>query len=160
MITCMITDAVVISRGTENAVEYSQNNGTETATFQVGVKMYDTRYKDNYRYNNIWISAYGDAARKVKKLNIRRGSCVEMVCRMDFSVDVLDRQASEMEKSDANYGRSRYVKGLKMNLIDINYGAISSGKPEPEHNEGSRQPDETINLDENNILERKPKRYF
>ena len=81
-----------------------------------------------------------------------------------------------MSKDDSRYGAMRYVRGLKMDLIDIGYASLSGHdyaclesqevEAESRTEEKAAVKDEctvkvkTINLDECNILTRRSRRVF
>lgn len=178
MNTCVISGAVVLS-ASKNAspIEFGRTEGgLKTATFKIGEDVYDTSYPDRKRFNNYYVIARGQMAERIEHMNLKAGACVNVVCRMDLSKTVLERQESGKSKDDPSYGRIRYVKGLRLELLDISYASGQSSaeavntRPN-ETVETSEKPESVmegqammsvpeINLDECNILTRKPRRYF
>ena len=176
MNTCVISGAVVLSTSKNDPpVEFGRTEGgLKTATFKIGEDVYDTSYPDRKRFNNYYVIARGQMAERVEHMNLKAGACINVVCRMDLSKTVLERQDSGKTKDDPSYGRIRYVKGLRLELLDISYAsgqasaeAVSTrpneareDNPEPVKEERPVVSVPEINLDECNILTRKPRRYF
>ena len=179
MNTCVISGAVVLS-ASKNAppVEFGRTeSGLKTATFKIGEDVYDTSYQDRKRFNNYYVVAHGQMAERIEHMNLKAGACINVVCRMDLSKTVLERQESGKAKDDPSYGRIRYVKGLRLELIDISYASgQSSAEAVETQAQTGKEPESgfkeitseqmtspavpEINLDEVNILTRKPRRYF
>lgn len=181
MNTIMICGVKVMpSAKDQPAVSFGKTDKGTTATFRVAEEVYDPAYESKRRLNNYFIEARGDMAERVNKMKLKSGSRVNLTCRMDFSLSVLEgNRQCKMSKDDPEYGAMRYVRGLKMELLDIGYASYvvdsfhadrSNGNAESKGVESSKENAKveieptvkvkTINLDEFNILTRKSRRVF
>lgn len=176
MNTVVLSGVTIIATKDQPAVAFEKTNTGTRATFRCAEEIFDPAYQDKKRMNNYFIDARGYMAERVNKMKLQSGSKVNITCRMDFSLSVLDRQEVKMSKDDSRYGAMRYVRGLKMDLIDIGYASLSGHdyaclesqevEAESRTEEKAAVKDEctvkvkTINLDECNILTRRSRRVF
>lgn len=74
---------VVISRGYDgaDALRYSDNG--ESVRFRVGQKVYDTRAENNSRWVNLSVKAFGGICERIRKMQLREGSFINLVGRYD-----------------------------------------------------------------------------
>lgn len=154
----VINNALVLSQRTGE----SSRTGAQKVSLHISEKVYDPAYPQKLRYNNYWVSAYGELAERISHMGIKEKSSVNVTCKMDFMKDVRESETETKE----NDGRSRFVKGLIFELLDISYAVsgISQESEDPgKKEEGADAPaQETeekvvrevpiIDLDKNNIL--------
>ena len=84
MIKMLVTGAV-ISKGFNGAeaIRYSENTETPSARFRVGVRVYDKRAENNYRYVNIGVKVFNGLVTRVRDMKLDAGSYVNIIGRYD-----------------------------------------------------------------------------
>ena len=85
MLKMIVTDAGV-SKGYDGAPAlrfYDGENGGQSVRFRIGKKVFDSRAKDNHRWINIGVKAFGDACERIKKMKLKEGSYVNIIGRYD-----------------------------------------------------------------------------
>lgn len=82
MFKVIVTEAV-ISKGYDgaNALRYGENN--ESVRFRIGKKVYDSRQESNYRWINIGVKAFGNNCERIKKMQLKEGSYINLIGRYD-----------------------------------------------------------------------------
>lgn len=85
MLKVIATD-VVISRGFDNtpALKFSENG--ESVRFRIGKKVYDTRAENNARWVNLSVKAFGAVCERIKKMQLKESSFVNILGRLDEDV--------------------------------------------------------------------------
>ena len=84
----MIVTSAVISKGYGDApaLRFSENNQNQaqaSVRFRIGMRVYDKRAENNYRYVNIGVKAFGSIAERVKSMRLDAGSYVNLIGRYD-----------------------------------------------------------------------------
>ena len=74
---------VVISRGYDGAPAFKFSERGDSVRFRVGKKVYDTHAKDNYRWVNLSVKAFGPQCERIRKMQLRDGSFVNILGRLD-----------------------------------------------------------------------------
>jgi len=84
MIKMFVTGAV-ISKGFNGAeaLRFSENTETPSVRFRVGVRVYDKRVENNYRYVNIGVKAFNGLVTRVRDMKLDAGSYVNIIGRYD-----------------------------------------------------------------------------
>ena len=84
----------IISRGFDNksAVKFSEDGSV--VRFRIGERVYDKNAENNSRWVNINIKAFGNLAERVRKMQLKDGSCVNLTGRYDEDVWT-DRETGE-----------------------------------------------------------------
>ena len=82
MFKVIATDAVV-SRGYDNAPALKFSERGDSVRFRIGKKVYDTRAKDNHRWVNPSVKAFGPVCERIRKMQLRDGSFVNILGRLD-----------------------------------------------------------------------------
>lgn len=79
----VIATDVVVSKGYDNtpALKFSEHG--DSVRFRIGKKVYDTRAKDNHRWVNLSVKAFGSACERIRKMQLRDGSFVNILGRLD-----------------------------------------------------------------------------
>lgn len=79
---------VIISRGYNDApaLQFSQGEKGELVRFHVGKKVYDPRAKDNTRWINLSVKAFGPTCERIKKMQLKEGSYINILGRLDEDV--------------------------------------------------------------------------
>ena len=74
---------VVVSKGYENtaALKYSENG--DSVRFRIGNRVYDTRAENNTRWVNITVKAFGQVCDRIKKMQLKEGSYINISGRFD-----------------------------------------------------------------------------
>ena len=83
MLKVIATD-VVISKGYDGApaLRFSEKG----VRFRVGKKVYDTRAENNQRWINLSVKAFGQTSERIKKMQLKEGSFVNILGRLDEDV--------------------------------------------------------------------------
>lgn len=84
MLKVIATD-VIISKGYDNApaLKFSNGGEREMVRFRFGKKVYDRNAKDNTRWVNMTVKAFGDVCERVKKMQLKEGAVVNLIGRLD-----------------------------------------------------------------------------
>ena len=84
----------VISRGFDNksAVKFSEDGSV--VRFRIGERVYDKNAENNTRWVNINIKAFGNVAERIRKMQLKDGSCINLTGRYDEDVWT-DRESGE-----------------------------------------------------------------
>lgn len=73
MIKTFITGAV-ISQGYENAPALKFSEKGDAVRFRIGHKVYDPNAKDNHRWVNLPVKAFGTLCDRIRKMKLQAGS--------------------------------------------------------------------------------------
>ena len=84
----------IISRGFDNksAVKFSEDGSV--VRFRIGERVYDKNAENNTRWVNINIKAFGNVAERIRKMQLKDGSCINLTGRYDEDVWT-DRESGE-----------------------------------------------------------------
>ena len=126
MILNVFATNVVISKGFDNAPALRFNENGTFVRFRIGKKVYDNRAENNTRWINLSVKAFGDVCERIKKMQLKEGSFVNFVGRLDEETWT-DR--------DSNEQRSAIV----IILDDIEY-ASGGGKAKENGQQTAQQP--------------------
>lgn len=85
MLAVLITGAVV-SRGYEDAPAIRYSESSRVVFFRIGKKVYDSQAENNHRWVNLSIKGFGDMPERVKKMQLKEGSYVNIRGRLDEMV--------------------------------------------------------------------------
>jgi single-stranded DNA-binding protein len=82
MLKAIATDAVVSKGyGDAPALRFSQNG--DSVKFRFGKRVYDSKAPDNTRWINLMAKAFGPVCERIKKMQIKEGSYVNLSGRLD-----------------------------------------------------------------------------
>ena len=81
----MIVTGAVISKGFNGAeaMRFSENTETPSVRFKIGVRVYDKRAENNYRYINIGVKAFNGLVSRVRDMKLDAGSYINIIGRYD-----------------------------------------------------------------------------
>lgn len=82
MLKVFATD-VVISKGYEGAPALKFSEKGDSVRFRIGKKVYDTRAENNYRWVNLAVKAFGPVCERIKKMQLKESSYVNIIGRLD-----------------------------------------------------------------------------
>ena len=90
---------VVISRGYNEApaLQFSQGEKGELVRFRVGKKVYDPRAESGNRWINLSVKAFGAVCERIKKMQLKEGSYINIMGRLDE--DVWEDPTTHVKKS-------------------------------------------------------------
>lgn len=88
---------VVISRGFDGAAAIKFSEKGDAVRFRIGKKLYDPNAEDNARWINIAVKGFGPICERIKKMQLKEGSFVNFVGRLDE--DVWEDQQTHEKKS-------------------------------------------------------------
>lgn len=74
---------VVISKGYEGASAIRFSEKGDAVRFRIGQKVYDTREENNTRWINVSVKAFGALCERIKKMNLKEGSFINLSGRYD-----------------------------------------------------------------------------
>ena len=79
----VIATEVVISKGFEGAPALRFSENGDSVRFRIGKKVYDTRAENNHRWVNLSVKAFGPLCERIKKMQLKEGSFVNLIGRLD-----------------------------------------------------------------------------
>lgn len=84
MLKLFATNAVV-SKGYENApaLKFTETPNGEWVKFRIGERVYDSKAENNTRFINMTVKAFGPVCERVKKMQLKEGSYVNLVGKLD-----------------------------------------------------------------------------
>ena len=92
----VIATDVVISKGYDGAPALKFSENGESVRFRIGKKVYDTRAESNTRWVNISVKAFGPVCERIKKMQLKESSFINILGRLDE--DVWEDTARRMRK--------------------------------------------------------------
>lgn len=111
----VIATDVVISKGFDGAPALKFSENGENVRFRIGKKVYDTRAENNTRWVNLSVKAFGSVCERIKKMQLKESSFVNILGRLDEDV---------WEDSETHEKRSMMV----IILDEIEYCSSGGGK--------------------------------
>ena len=75
----VIATDVVVSKGYDNTPALKFSDRGDSVRFRIGKKVYDTRAKDNHRWVNLSAKAFGPVCERIRKMQLRDGSFVNIL---------------------------------------------------------------------------------
>ena len=87
MMLQLITDAV-ISRGYDGTPALYVSEDGQFLSFRVGHRIYDTRAQNNTRWINFNVNVTGELIERVRKMNLKEGSHINVVGTFDMRPNV------------------------------------------------------------------------
>ena len=82
----VIATDVVISKGFDGAPALKFSENGESVRFRIGKKVYDTRAENNQRWVNLSVKAFGGICERIKKMQLKESSFVNILGRLDEDV--------------------------------------------------------------------------
>ena len=125
MIKLIATD-VFISKGYENAPALNFSENGESVRFRIGKKVYDTREENNTRWVNLTVKAFGTVCERIKKMQLKEGSVVNLIGRYD--------EDSWTDKTTGEH------KSMPVIILDEIEYALSGGKSKNAQNGKGQAP--------------------
>lgn len=83
MLSITITDAV-ISKGYNGAPAFYSSDDGRIFSFKVGTKVYDKKAENQTRWLNFNVNAFDDVAGRVRKMNLKEGSHINLAGDFDM----------------------------------------------------------------------------
>ena len=124
MLQFIATNAV-ISRGFDNKAALKFSDDGNIVRFRIGERVYDKNAENNTRWINLNGKAFGNLCERIKKMQLKEGSFVNLIGRFDEDVWT-DRETGEVRSQPVIY------------LSDIEFaGSRSKGEQKSDSGEGS-----------------------
>ena len=82
MIKIFIADAV-ISKGYKDAPAIRVSENKNAVQFKIGKRVYDKNAKDNHRYINLAVKAFGSLCERIEKMQLKESSHINLTGRLD-----------------------------------------------------------------------------
>lgn len=82
MLKVIATD-VIVSKGYNGAPALKFSEKGDSVRFRIGKKVYDTRAKDNQRWVNLSVKAFGPVCERIKKMQLKESSFINVLGRLD-----------------------------------------------------------------------------
>lgn len=82
MFKAIVTDAI-ISKGFEGASALRFSENKNAVSFRIGYRVYDKNAKDNHRYINMAVKAFGSVCERAEKMQLKESSRINIVGRND-----------------------------------------------------------------------------
>lgn len=111
----VIATDVVISKGFDGAPALKFSDNGDNVRFRIGKKVYDTRADNNSRWVNLSVKAFGPLCERIKKMQLKESSFVNILGRLDEDV---------WEDSTTHEKKSAFV----VILDEIEYCSSGGGK--------------------------------
>lgn len=77
---------VVISRGYDGAAAIKFSEKGDAVRFRIGKKVYDPNAENNARWVNLAVKGFGPICERIKKMQLKDGSFVNLIGRLDEDV--------------------------------------------------------------------------
>lgn len=122
----VLSTNVVVSKGYNGAPALKFSDDGSSVRFRIGKKVYDTRAENNTRWVNLSVKAFGDVCDRIKKMQLKEGSFINIIGRLD-----------EDSWTDQNTGETKSM--IVIILDEVEYAV--SAKPK----DGSSAPNTTGN---------------
>ena len=101
MMLQLVTDAV-ISKGYGGAPAFHSSEDGRMLSFKIGCKVYDKRADKETRWVNFNVNAFDDLAERVRRMNLKEGSHINVMGNFDMKPWVnREYAASALPKQDA-----------------------------------------------------------
>lgn len=84
---------VVISRGYDGAAAIKFSEKGDAVRFRIGKKVYDPNAENNARWVNLAVKGFGPICERIKKMQLKDGSFVNLTIISKATADELDREA-------------------------------------------------------------------
>lgn len=84
----------VISRGFDNKAALKYSDDGNVVRFRIGERVYDKNAENNTRWININVKAFGNLCERIKKMQLKDGSFINLTGRYDEDVWT-DRETGE-----------------------------------------------------------------
>lgn len=117
---------VVISKGYDETPALKFSEKGDSVRFRIGKKVYDPRAENENRWINMPVKAFGAVCERIKKMQLKEGSYVNLLGRLDE--DVWTDKNTQEEK-----------RMMVIIVDDIEY-ASGGGKSKEGQNQGTEQP--------------------
>ena len=96
MFKVFATEAV-ISKGYDNAPALRYSESGDSVRFRIGMKVYDSKAENNSRWINISVKAFKGLCERIKKMQLKEGSRINLIGRLDE--DVWEDKTTHEQKS-------------------------------------------------------------
>lgn len=144
---------VVVSKGYENnpALRFFGNDDS-CVQFRVGEKVYDSNAENNTRWVNHTVKAFGDACERIKKMQLKEGSLINIHGTLTEEVWTEgegDKQVKKSAKVIVLDSRDsiEYTSGGKKSANDNQAQGSSQKKDSAEaSNNGAKNPEQSDNF--------------
>ena len=93
----VLATQVVISRGYDGAAAIKFSEKGDAVRFRIGKKVYDSNAENNARWINMAVKGFGPICERIKKMQLKDGSFVNIFGRLDE--DVWEDQQTHEKKS-------------------------------------------------------------
>ena len=118
---------VIVSKGYDGAASLRFSENGDSVRFRIGKRVYDSREADEHRWVNISVKAFNGVCERIKKMQLKEGSCINLIGRLDE--DIWKDQTTGEKKTC-----------MVIILDDIEYA--SGGKPKDKQNAEQSAPAE------------------
>lgn len=124
----------------DDAVFLGVTKKTETpyARFRVREYIFSTKFDDQARYQNYICYAYGKLAERIEIMKMKKGSRINLTGKLVFTDDALKESSAFETDDDQLYGKFIQLRGLRIEVIDLEYAYYSSPKSQ-ENKDKSKQ---------------------
>lgn len=123
----VIATDVVVSKGFDGAPALKFSENGESVRFRIGKKVYDTRAENNSRWVNLSVKAFGAVCERIKKMQLKESSFVNILGRLDEDV---------WEDATTHEKRSMMV----VILDEIEYCSSGGGKQSKDSGDTASKP--------------------
>ena len=82
----VIATDVIISKGYDGAPALKFSENGDSVRFRIGKRVYDSRAENNQRWINMSVKAFGGLCERIKKMQLKESSFVNILGRQDEDV--------------------------------------------------------------------------
>lgn len=82
----VIATDVIISKGYDGAPALKFSENGDSVRFRIGKRVYDSRAENNQRWINMSVKAFGGLCERIKKMQLKESSFVNILGRLDEDV--------------------------------------------------------------------------
>ena len=104
---------VTVSKGANNAPALKFSDKGDFVRFRIGAKVYDTRAEKNHRWVNLTVKAFGPLCERIRKMDLKEGSHINLSGRYDEDVWE-DEQTKSKKSMEALIGTTFSFRGKRI----------------------------------------------
>ena len=119
----------IVSKGYDGAAILRFSEKGDSVRFRIGKKVYDSREENNSRWINLSVKAFGPVCDRIKKMQLKEGSCINLIGRLD-----------EDTWTDKNTGETKSAMVIVLDDIEYASGKSKSGEGQPSNDPAGGQP--------------------
>ena len=146
MFKAIVTEAV-ISKGYDGAPAFRFSENGDSVRFRFGKKVFDFKAENNTRWVNMAVKAFGPACERIKKMQLKEGSLVNLIGRLDEETWEDQTTRETKSKTVIILDEIEYAGGGSRTKDDQNQQSANAGSaPAPAANTAQNAPQNSSNF--------------